>query len=283
MRGASLLAEDDLAAMLSSKLSPAVLDVRWKHGVGLDEAQYLNGHIPGASLVDLDKELCGPADQSGRRPIPHSDKFTLAMQRHGVSPHRPVVVYDTNDSTAAARAWWLLRYFGHPDVYVLDGGYQAWSRNGGPLETGPPRLREPGDFVAVPGGMPICDAEDAAALSRSGILIDARSRSLYLGAARPGDRVGGHIPGAVNVPTTEYSNPDGTILAGNELVELLETHGILAAQERPIATYCGSGISATHTVLALSVIGITAALYPGSWSHWVANPTRPVRTGSQPG
>ncbi|HEX6527851.1 MAG TPA: rhodanese-like domain-containing protein [Streptosporangiaceae bacterium] len=283
MRQRPLIVADELAATLRSARPPTVLDVRWTHGIGSNESEYLRGHVPGASFVDLDAELCGPADDSGKRPIPQPDTFTTAMQRHGVCSSRPVVVYDADDSSAAARAWWLLRYFGHSDVSVLDGGYSAWSRCSDAVKTGHLRFGKYGDFVAVPGGMPVCDAEGAAALARSGILLDARRRELYLGGIKSGDRAGGHIPGALSAPTFEYSNPDGTFRSTDALIGLLKMYGVSRESDAPIGVYCGTGISATHTVLALAKIGLTVALYPGSWSHWLADPTRPIARGSEPG
>jgi thiosulfate/3-mercaptopyruvate sulfurtransferase len=207
-----LISTQELADALLGVQPPIVLDIRWALGGPPGIGQYRSGHITGASFVDLDEELAAPPGP-GRHPLPDAATFQAAMRRHGVSASRPVVVYDAGNSTAAARAWWDLKYFGHPDVRVLDGGYAAWVAEGRPIAASdadsPEEPPPEGDFVAVPGGLPIVDAAVA------------------------------------------------------------------------VGAYCGSGVTAAHTVLALAVAGIDSALYVGSWSEWITDPSRPVATGPE--
>ena len=226
--------------------------------------------------MDLDRDLSGPPGAGGRHPLPDSEEFGAAMRRAGVSDSRPVSVYDAANSMAAARAWWLLRYFGHDDVSVLDGGLRAWVAAGYEVEAGEP-VAAPGDFQARPGAMPLLDAESALEIARTSVLLDARARERFLGEQDPIDAVAGHIPGARNAPTTENVNASGAFLGPEELRAGFERAGV-----RPrlaVGAYCGSGVTAAHEVLALELAGIPAALYVGSWSDWINDPERPVATG----
>ncbi len=274
--GRFLVTAATLAEELTSEPGPVVLDVRWHLGgpPGLDS--YRQGHLPGAVFADLDRELAGPAGPAGRHPLPDTAKFQAAMRAAGVSRDRPVVVYDGADSTAAARAWWMLRYYGHQDVRVLDGGYRAWLAAGLAVTTADPP-REPGDFTARPGLMPALDAAAAEAIARTGLLLDARARERYRGEHEPVDPVAGHIPGAVSAPTAGNVNADGTF---KDIAELAARFASLGARPAgAVGVYCGSGVTAAHEVLALALAGIPAALYVGSWSNWIADPARPVATG----
>jgi thiosulfate/3-mercaptopyruvate sulfurtransferase len=278
-----LITVDELARLLAGA-EMALLDVRWRLGgpPGID--LYLAGHIPGAVLADLDRDLSAPPGPGGRHPMPATADFQAAMRRAGVRDDRPVVVYDDADSTAAARAWWLLRYFGHPSVRVLDGGYRAWTAAGRQVESGPGArgaLAAPGDFTARPGHMELLDAEAAGALARTGLLLDARAGERYRGETEPLDPVAGHIPGAVSAPTVENVTPDGTFRPAADLAARFAALG--AADGAAVGAYCGSGVTAAHEVLALGLAGIPAALYAGSWSEWITDPARPVATGPAAG
>ncbi len=253
-----------------------VLDVRWELGGPPGLELYLNGHIPDAVFVDLDAALAGPPGVGGRHPLPNAEAFARSMRAAGVSSDRPVVVYDSGNSIAAARAWWLLRYFGHPDVRVLDGGFSGWSDAGNPIEREVAGA-ERGDFVARAGGMPLLDAESAAAVARAGVLIDARAPERFRGEREPVDPVAGHIPGAVNVPATDLVDDSGRFLAVDTLRARFAAAGV--EEGASVGAYCGSGVAASHGVLALSLAGIPAALYVGSWSDWITDPGRPVGTG----
>jgi thiosulfate/3-mercaptopyruvate sulfurtransferase len=273
-----------------------VLDVRWTlaGGPGLD--RYLAGHIGGARFVDLDADLAGPPGSGGRHPLPDLGRFAGAMARLGVCNDRPVVCYDDGSGLAAARAWWLLRYAGHGDVRLLDGGYAAWVAAGNPVETGaagpepgepaPPAAADetgpPGDFTVTSPRTAVLDAGAIPAFVAAGhVLLDGRDRERYLGRVEPVDAVAGHIPGATNAPTGENVNPSGTFKRPDELRARFAALGV--SEGRDVAVYCGSGVTAAHEVLALEVAGWRAALYPGSWSQWITDPDRPVAAGEERG
>ena len=260
--------------------APAILDVRWELAAGPMRHDYAAGHIPGAVFVDLDASLAAPPGDGGRHPLPAAADFEADMRAAGVDADRAVVVYDGGTSMAAARAWWLLRYFGHPAVSVLDGGLAAWKRAGLPLQTGGPQSRagDIGDFAARAGGMPVLDAAGVEALARrGGALLDARAPERFRGDSEPMDPVAGHIPGALNRPTALNSGPNSQFLDPAALRQAFASVGVDGGAE--VGAYCGSGITAAHQVLALELAGYTAALYPGSWSEWILDPQRPVATG----
>jgi thiosulfate/3-mercaptopyruvate sulfurtransferase len=254
---------------------PKLLDIRYQLGGPPGLPAYETGHLAGAVYVDLDTELAGPPGAGGRHPLPDVAAFGAVMRRAGIGGGTPVVVYDGGQGWAAARAWWLLRWTGHPDVRVLDGGLAHWK---GPLSTGLPEPEE-GDFSPVPGSLPLLDADGAAALARDGLLLDARSAERYRGEIEPIDRAAGHIPGALSAPTTENMAENGTFRPAAELVARFEA---LGAAGKEVGVYCGSGVSAAQQVLAMEIAGIPAALYAGSWSEWSGDGTRPVATGAEP-
>jgi thiosulfate/3-mercaptopyruvate sulfurtransferase len=249
-----------------------LLDVRWVLGGPHGRPEYLAGHIPGAVLVDLEEDLAGEGE--GRHPLPAVADLQAAARRWGLREGQPVVVYDGGDGMAAARAWWTLRWGGIEDVRILDGGLPAWD---GELETGDV-TPERGDVVLRGGGMPVLDADGAAALARDGVLLDARTGERFRGETEPIDPVAGHIPGARNAPAAGNLAADGTYLSAEELRERYEALGV--AHGVAVGAYCGSGISAAQDVVALQLAGYSAALYPGSWSAWCADPRRPVATGT---
>ena len=259
-----------------------LLDVRWQLGRRDGHDQFLAGHVPGAAYVDLETDLADPPGDRGRHPLPEPRRFAAAMRRCGVALGRPVVVYDDVAGASAARAWWLLRDHGHPDVRVLDGGWTGWREAGGAVESGEP-VHAPGDLVADPGHLPVVDADGAARLAREGLLVDARAPERFRGDVEPVDPVAGHVPGAVNVPVAALVR-DGRFRPSDDI---LSTYASAAGSARlgelgaagAVGVYCGSGVTAAHGVLALELVGVRAALYPGSWSEWVRDPARPVATG----
>jgi thiosulfate/3-mercaptopyruvate sulfurtransferase len=279
--GSPLVSAADLSAALAAGAPPLLLDVRWSltGPPGIDS--YRAGHLPGAVFADLDRDLAGPPGSAGRHPLPDPDQATDALRRLGVRTGEPVVVYDDGDASVAARAWWLLRWAGHDAVRVLDGGYAAWAAAGLPVEAGDPPAVSPGDLVVHPGGMPIAGADDAAAVATKGVLLDVRVPARYRGETEPIDPVAGHVPGARNAPLAGNIGPDGRFLDPDDLAARFAALGVRPGVD--VAAYCGSGVAAAQTVLALEVAGVSAALYVGSWSQWVADPDRPVATGDQPG
>lgn len=272
-----LISAPDLARLLASTEldHPVVLDVRYRMGGVGGPDEYAAGHVPGAAYVDLEADLADPPGPRGRHPLPDVARFEQAMRRAGVSGDLPVVAYDDWEGRAAARCWWLLRYHGHRDVRVLDGGWPAWVGGGGAVDTGN-AIPTPGSFSARPGQVPVLEAGDVLDFAAKHTLVDARAPERYRGEVEPIDPVAGHIPGAVNVPTGRNLREDGTFLEPDELRRIYGE--VLRVDGGDVAAYCGSGVTAAHDVLALAVAGIDAALYPGSWSEWVADPTRPVET-----
>ena len=283
MSTSPLVSADELRDLLASGRPPVLLDVRYRMGGSTPGAEeYAAGHVPGAAYVDMDADLAARPCEGGRHPLPDPSVFNAAMRRGGVGLETPVVVYDDWAGHAAARAWWLLRHYGHRDVRVLDGGWSAWQAAGGAVETGEVVAR-PGDFHGVPGSLPVVDAEGAARLGRDGVLVDARAPERYRGEVEPVDPVAGHVPGAVNVPTARNLDNHGHFRDPHELAavygEVRSTDGTGADDGLPqVAVYCGSGVTACHDLLALELVGVRAALYPGSWSGWITEPSREIAT-----
>lgn len=269
------------AAALLPQLSDVVLlDVQWNlTGAGGPPGHdlYAAAHLPGAHHVDLDAELAAAPGPGGRHPLPTAQDVEALMRRCGASTASRIVVYDQDLSYAAARAWWVLRYFGAQDVQVLDGGLSAWVAAGLPTTAEVPAPGM-GTFEARPGQLPLLDADGAAALAHDGVLLDARAPERFRGESEPIDPVAGHIPGAVNAPTIDNARADGRFLDVHSLRLRFECLGIQPG-DGPVGAYCGSGVTAAHEVLALHEAGIDAALYVGSWSDWVTDPARPVATG----
>ncbi|MEU8802623.1 sulfurtransferase [Spirillospora sp. NPDC048819] len=265
-----------LDRLLRRQTPVVLLDVRWHLAGPPGIESYRKGHLPGAVFVDLDRDVAGPPGPGGRHPLPEPVVFESAMRRAGVSEDSLVVVYDDADSMSAARVWWSLRYFGHERVRVLDGGYRAWTEAGRPVSTDEPDVK-PGDFIADPGRLPVLDAEGAAELATAGVLLDARAAERYRGEQEPVDPVAGHIPGARNAPTSGNVGVDGRFLPSDLLRERFAKLGATDALD--VGAYCGSGVTAAHEILALTLAGIPAALYVGSWSDWVRNPSNPIATG----
>jgi len=273
-----LVTAAELAAELASDTPPTLLDVQWHLGGPPGVEDYRRGHIPGACFVDLETELAAPPGRAGRHPLPTPTAVEAMAQHCGIRSDRPVVAYDGGDSVSAARTWWVLSYYGHPHVRVLDGGLQAWRDAGLPLtveEPSPP----PGDFRAHPGGRPMLDAAAAAALARTGVLLDARTPERFRGEVEPIDPVAGHIPGARNLPTLTNLDPTTSrFLPPAQLRARFAAAG--ATPDVAVGAYCGSGVTAAHEILALAVADIPAALYVGSWSEWITDPTRPIALGN---
>lgn len=268
------------AAALHARLGEpelVILDVRWALGDPEGRAHHLEAHIPGAVYVDLETELAGPPGPGrGRHPLPDPAALQVAARRWGVGPGSHVVAYDDVGNLSAARAWWLLRWAGLAAVQLLDGGLGGWRRAGYPVESGPVATA-PGTVTLTPGSLPVLEAEEAAARAREGLLFDARAGARYRGEVEPVDLRAGHIPGAVSAPTSENLRPDGTFAEAPTLARRFMTLG--ARPGTAIGVYCGSGVTAAHEIAALALAGFDAELYPGSWSQWSSDPSRPVAVG----
>ncbi len=271
-----LITPADLVALRAAR-PVHVLDVRWRLDRPDGRPDYLAGHIPGAVYVDLDTELAEHgAPEEGRHPLPSPARLEAAARRWGLVAGETVVVYDDLKSLSAARAWWLLTYAGLTDVRVLDGSLRGWTAAGLPLEGGDV-VPDAGDITITYGALPVLDIDGAAVFPDSGVLLDARAGERYRGEVEPIDPRAGHIPGAVSAPTTEHVDAAGRFLTPAALRERFAALGVTDGV--PVATYCGSGVTAAHAALALTLAGFTPALYPGSWSQWSNHPDRPVATG----
>jgi thiosulfate/3-mercaptopyruvate sulfurtransferase len=276
-----LVSTTDLAALLTEPDPPVLLDVRWRLGGPPGREEYAAGHLPGAVYLDLDADLAAEPGPGGRHPLPDPLDLQQVLRNAGVRANHPVVVYDANNGSIAARGWWLLRWAGHENVAVLDGGYAAWLAENRPVSNEIPDP-QPGDIEVHPGAMPVLDAEQAAELAGTGTLLDARAPERFRGDTEPIDPRAGHIPGARNAPFAAHTGAGGRWRPATELAAHFAAVGV--TQGEPVGAYCGSGVTAASVVLALEAAGISApdrpaAVYAGSWSHWCTDPTRPIATG----
>lgn len=246
---------------------------------------FAEGHLPGALHAHVDIDLSGAIDTpagTGRHPLPDATTFRAKCGAWGISPETQVVAYDDAGGAWAARAWWLLRHYGHGQVAVLDGGLQAALDAGAGL-TDKVSAPEPTTFMGAPGRMPIVGLETLVTRVPAvpGTLVDARDAERYRGEVEPIDPVPGHIPGAVNLPFKGNVAADGRFLAPDELAARYQS--VLGERDAgEVSVYCGSGVTAAHDVLAMELAGLgTPALYPGGWSQWCADGARPVATGDE--
>ena len=253
-----------------------VADVRWYLDGRSGRRAYEAGHIPGAVFVDLDTVLSEPHDDDrrGRHPMPTPERFAAGLAQLGIGDRDTVVAYDDSGGITASRLVWLLRITGH-EAALLDGGLAAWPADD--LHPDWPRPREPATFTAVPWP-PERFAEIDEVAATTDVLIDARDRSRFGGGPDPVDPRSGHIPGARSVPTRDHLQADARIKAPEQLRAAFAQAGIEPGT--PVISYCGSGVSACHNLLALERAGLgPGRLYPGSWSEWSRDPERPVATG----
>jgi len=263
---------------------PLVLDVRWMLGDPHGFEHYVERRVPGSVYVDLNADLAAPPSPlEGRHPLPTPADFQATARRWGLCEGRSVVVLDDNGGMSAARAWWLLRWAGHEDVRMLDGGLKAWTEAGYEADGSKDAIPapEPGDVELSSGHMPILDIDEVAEFPQRGVLLDARAGERYRGEQEPIDPRAGHIPGALSAPTGENLRENGKFKDPRELRMRFEALGVVAGKPDAAAAYCGSGVTAAHQVAALAVAGIHAALYPGSWSQWSNHAERPVATGPE--
>lgn len=275
-----LVRAPELAGELARGEKPRLLDVRWRLDRPEGRIEYLEGHIPGALYVDLERELAAPgAPDSGRHPLPADADFIAAVRRWGIARGDRVVVYDDNDGVPAARAWWMLRQHGL-DVRVLDGGLRSWLRHGLRLERGDVSVRpsqwEPARHYADA----VASIDDAALTPQHGVLVDVRAPQHYRGAVAGLDPSAGHIPGAVNLPTVTHIGPEGLLRPVAEIAGYLAGAGISPGVD--VVVYCSSGIPSMHSALAFTVAGIHPRIFVGSWSQWSRSAGRPVAIGASP-
>lgn len=245
---------------------------------------YQQGHIPGAVFAHLDEDLSGPkSGTNGRHPLPARDDLVHVFRDWGIDDDTQLVAYDAVGGQFAARLWWLARWLGHPQVALLDGGWPAWiaATNWSSVE---PAERPPGHFTARDSLERVVDAAGVQANigKRDGLLVDARAAERYEGRVEPIDPVPGHIPGAVNRFWQDNLGPDGRFKDPAQLRDEFEQ--LLGGRPpRQMTVQCGSGVTACHHLVALEHAGLRgASLYAGSWSEWIADPTRPIATGAQP-
>jgi thiosulfate/3-mercaptopyruvate sulfurtransferase len=247
---------------------------------------YLDGHIPGARYADLNTDLSAPISAtSGRHPLPAPDDFARALARLGVGSDTQVIAYDDSAGAFAARAWWMLRWMGHPAAAVLDGGIKAWVSEGGALQSGEPEPLPPvasGRHLSAQANTAavIATAELQQRLSDPAfLLIDARAGERYAGTVEPIDAVAGHITGAVNQPFSSNLGADGRFLPAPVLRQVWGRR-LAGRSPTQVAAMCGSGVTACHNLLSMEVAGFQGAqLYAGSWSEWIRDPRRPIARG----
>ena len=282
MRHTTLVSISDLAAHLDDA-GWVVCDCR--HDLADTEAgrrAYRESHVPGARFVHLDRDLSAPlTDRNGRHPLPDPDRFARRVGELGISNGSQVVAYDASGGYYAARMWWMLRWLGHGAAAVLDGGWDAWLKAGMAVSASVPEAR-PARFVRLAALVrSVTAGEIASGLETGpGRLLDARSPDRYRGENETLDPVAGHIPGAINRFFKLNLEADGRFKPAAALRK--EFTGLLAGDAPGDVThYCGSGVTACHNLFAMEIAGLGGSrLYPGSWSEWISDRSRPVTIGS---
>jgi thiosulfate/3-mercaptopyruvate sulfurtransferase len=238
------------------------------------QEEYRKGHIAGALFASLDRDLSGPkTGKNGRHPLPEPQAFAAWAGKQGLTGNEQVVCYDQGPGSMAARLWWMLRWIGHDNVAVLDGGLAKWLKEGRPV-TAEEASFKPAVFKGKPRNVAV-DVRAVQNRSDNLLLLDARAGARYRGEQEPIDPVAGHIPGALNRFNNDNLRADGTHKSPAELKA--EFQALLAGkQPAEVVHYCGSGVAACHNLLAMEAAGLTGGrLYAGSWSEWVADPGRP--------
>ncbi|WP_414710437.1 sulfurtransferase [Roseateles sp.] len=287
-----LITVEQLQALMASPTPPLIVDVRFDLvDTAAGERAYAAGHVPGAFYLNLDRDLSGPKQDAfgafrGRHPLPERDAFATRLRDLGMTPGRQFVAYDAADGMYAARVWWMLRWLGHAQVAVLDGGFAAWQQAGGAVTSDLPSAAsatpasgatssfEPAEPLETPWSA----QELLAGLGRVR-LIDARAGERFRGEVEPLDTQAGHIPGATNRFFKSNLTPEGRFKSAAQLRE--EFSALLGPQGAGGTVHqCGSGVTACHNLLAMHHAGLPGSrLYPGSWSEWSANPRLPLAKG----
>jgi thiosulfate/3-mercaptopyruvate sulfurtransferase len=285
---ATLIAPGELAPHLNDA-NWAIIDCRFDLArPGWGAQAYAAGHIPHALYAHLDHDLSAPrTPRSGRHPLPQAEALAIAFGRLGIDEHVQVIAYDQGTGAYAARLWWLLRWLGHVQVAVLNGGLAAWERAGLPLSSAiepraPRRFRASADPRRVESDGEVAQLVSSGALARSErVLVDARSADRFAGENETIDPVAGHIPGARNHPFGANLDAQGRFLEPGQLRALWEKT-LRGASAQQLIAMCGSGVTACHNLLALEAAGLPGArLYAGSWSEWITDPTHPVARGPE--
>lgn len=269
----TLISTGDLATRLDDA-ALVVVDCRFDlSDPDKGRRDYEWGHVPGAIYADLNRDLASaPNGTNGRHPLPDSHAIVATLGQLGIGNDTQVIAYDQDVGVYASRLWWMLRWLGHDAVAVLDGGFAKWVAEGHPTTSGVERRAERA-FTGAPHGAMVASIDD---VSRSNHLLDARAPERYRGDVEPLDRVAGHIPGARNHFYKNNLAADGIFKSPDELRALF-TQSVVDASFDELVCYCGSGVTACHNLLALEHAGIHGArLYPGSWSEWSSDPSRPV-------
>ncbi|MCY4095401.1 MAG: sulfurtransferase [Gammaproteobacteria bacterium] len=268
MNASELLVTSDELVRLISTPNLRIIDCRWSLvDPPLGRALFNEGHISTAQYMPLEPALSDPAGSRGRHPLPEKQRFAETLGAYGIHNECSIVVYDDGACTFACRFWWMMRWVGHTDVRVLDGGLHQWIDQG--LETTVDLVEpEPRKFEIRSSLTKTCGPDDL--LGGKHKMIDARSRDRFMGQNETIDHTGGHIPGAVCYPFDENQGEDKQFIRDPDRFDSLD-------RRDSIVCYCGSGVSATHNIMALLLAGYPEPiLYPGSWSEWIEDSTRPV-------
>lgn len=275
-----LVTASELAEMLKSEQPPRIIAVQSVNPyTGQDSRSGV--WIPGAVDAEAFTDFAAPAAPGrGSRPLPDLAALEKTVAGWGIMPGQTIVLYDNDRAMTAARGWWVLKWAGLQDVRVLDGGLPAWLRAGLPTSDRPITPSRV-DLPLSKGHLAEITAENALDYARDGVLLDARIRTNYIGGPEVGgDPKRGHIPGALSAPTINLLKDEGDFAPSEILAAHFQDLG--ADGSKPVGVYCGAGMSAAHMVLALAAIGVEAGMYPGSWSEWIEDPSRPVKRGATP-
>ncbi len=281
---ATLITAEALRSMLDTGQAVVIIDAGFDLAdTAAGERAHLAAHLPSARHVHLERDLSAPpAGRNGRHPLPERSAFAATAGRLGITPDTQVVVYDCQASMFAARVWWMLRWLGHAPVAVLDGGWSSWQAIGGTVESGAVTVQPQAAYPIADTPSPLVATIDAdALLARLGqlALIDARAPERFRGDVEPLDAQAGHIPGACNRFFKDNLTPNGHFKPAAVLRE--DFLALLASRPTSgVVNQCGSGVTACHNLLAMAVAGLEGSLlYPGSWSEWSSDPSRPIARG----
>jgi thiosulfate/3-mercaptopyruvate sulfurtransferase len=274
-----LITAEQLRTLVETNAKVVILDASFDlMDPDAGERSYREAHIPGAIHVHLDRDLSAPkTGLNGRHPMPTREAFAQTVGRWGIGDTTQVVAYDRQGAMYAARVWWMLRWLGHESVALLDGGLAAWQKAGGAIESAVPTLQARDAYPIKPSLVPTIDADALATLLGRVRLIDARAGERFRGEVEPIDKQAGHIPGALNRFFKDNLDADGRF---KPAAALRAEWSPLVTGEAPVVQQCGSGATACHNIFAMQLAGLgTSTLYPGSWSEWSSDPSRPVAKG----